>query len=177
MKKLTGIGLFVALLLSFAVGANAQQPGGQAIRRATLTAEEAQWITQIRVDEKLARDTYLKLYSMWGLPVFYNIAQSEQKHMDAVLTLIDKYNLVDPVKGLGVGEFPPDIQPVFDGLLEDGSQGLVEALEVGVYIEELDIADLTNALLVVQKADIRNVFNNLLAASLKHLAAFESHLN
>lgn len=52
---------------------------------------------QMREEEKLARDVYLELYETWDLPVFYNIAQSEQTHMGAVKTLIEKYNLKDPI--------------------------------------------------------------------------------
>jgi hypothetical protein len=63
----------------------------------TLSASEVEGIMQMREEEKLARDVYLELYKTWDLPVFYNIAQSEQTHMDAVKTLIEKYNLKDPI--------------------------------------------------------------------------------
>ena len=36
------------------------------------------------------------LYKMWGLTIFSNIASSEQKHMDAIKTLLDRYGLDDP---------------------------------------------------------------------------------
>ncbi len=55
-----------------------------------------------REEEKLARDTYLTLYGVWEMPVFSNIAASEQSHMDAVLRMLEKYGLEDPAAGMGV---------------------------------------------------------------------------
>ena len=122
---------------------------------------------------------------VWSVPVFNNIAVSEQSHMDAVKTLIVKYGLTDPVTGLAEGVFPEDIvifgesydfQELYDQLVADGSQSVVGAYLVGVFIEELDIANLKDAWLAVKKTDLKNVFNNLLKGSKRHLAAFESHL-
>ncbi|MDK2464101.1 MAG: DUF2202 domain-containing protein, partial [Candidatus Korarchaeota archaeon] len=54
-----------------------------------LAEEEIQGLLYMREEEKLARDVYLTLYEKWGLPIFQNIARSEQTHMDAVKTLLD----------------------------------------------------------------------------------------
>jgi len=56
------------------------------------------WLTYIREEEKLARDVYLYLYDMWGSSIFDNISVSEQAHMDAIKTLIDRYGLDDPAE-------------------------------------------------------------------------------
>lgn len=53
---------------------------------------------------------------------------------------------------------------------------VVHADSCTLVIEEMDIDDLTEALLEVEKADIRTVFENLLSGSENHLAAFESRL-
>lgn len=131
----------------------------------------------LREEEKLARDVYLTLAQRWNVPIFSNIARSESNHMAAVKTLIVKYGLPDPVVDNSVGAFT---NPVFAELYQDlvaaGSASLVEAYEVGIVIEELDIDDLTEALLEVEKADIRTVFENLLSGSENHLAAFQSRL-
>ncbi len=177
MKKLIGIGLSVALLVALGTAdVTAQQCNTQRIEPTPLTGAERDWITLIRVDEKLARDVYRKLYQVWGVPIFSNIADSENRHMAAVKILIDKYGLDDPVAGLDVGVFPGEFQTLYDTLVSLGSQAVVDAYEVGVIIEELDIDDLTNALLGVQKADLKNVFNNLMDGSENHLEAFSSHL-
>jgi hypothetical protein len=171
LSKWIGISLVVGAIL--AVGG--QQANAQ-LRSTPLTDAEKASIALVRIDEKLARDVYLTLFEVWGDPVFANIAASEQKHMDAVKRLIDKYKLADPVAGLGIGEFPtPALQELYEEFMAEGQVSLVAAYGVGVLIEQLDIDDLTETLKVVQKIDIQNVFTNLLAGSLKHLEAFETH--
>jgi hypothetical protein len=58
-------------------------------------------LLHMREEEKLARDVYLTLYNRWGLVIFRNIARSEQRHMDAIKTLLDRYNIPDPVEATG----------------------------------------------------------------------------
>ncbi len=70
-----------------------------------LSLNEAEGLSFMREEEKLARDVYLTLYDLWGLPLFQNIADSEQAHMDAVKSLLDFYGLDDPAAGQGVGIF------------------------------------------------------------------------
>ena len=127
----------------------------------------------MREEEKLARDVYTTLYEAWGLPVFQNIARSEQTHMDAIKTLIERYELVDPVAGAGVGEFAnAGLQELHDELVERGSSSLTEALAVGALIEELDITDLQQRILDVTHEDVTLVYENLLNGSKNHLRAF-----
>jgi len=59
----------------------------------------------MREEEKLARDVYLNLYEKWNLKIFYNIAQSEKTHMETVKTLLDRYDLKDPVGEDTIGVF------------------------------------------------------------------------
>jgi hypothetical protein len=54
---------------------------------------------------------------------------------------------------------------------------LYEALLVGVAIEELDIADLEAQLAFVTNPGIINLYTNLKAGSVSHLAAFNKNLN
>ena len=58
-----------------------------------------------------------------------------------------------------------------------GSVSLDEALKVGVSIEELDIADLEQALQETSMRNIQRVFENLLDASNNHLDAFNACLD
>lgn len=138
----------------------------------TLTLAEAQDLTYLREEEKLARDTYITLYSQWGLAIFDKISQSEQTHMDAVKALLDKYGLEDPAQPQ-VGIFTdPHLQEAYDQLVARGSQSIIEALMVGGYIEELDIQDLQKKMLETTKNDILNVYENLQSGSRSHLIAF-----
>jgi len=53
-----------------------------------LSSDEVEAISWMREEEKLARDVYLALYQKWNLRIFWNIAASEQRHMDAIGTLM-----------------------------------------------------------------------------------------
>jgi len=131
----------------------------------------------MREEEKLAGDVYSELATIWDLGVFWNIAESEQQHMDAVLNLLTKYGLEDPAGDPGVFDNSV-LQELYDKLIEKGEQSLFDALYVGVEIEEIDIDDLTVYLENenISNNDIRQVFTNLLNGSYNHLAAFNSHL-
>jgi len=142
-----------------------------------LTDDEKYWMTYMREEEKLARDVYLSLGARWNLPLFTNIAQSEQVHMDSVKTLLDRYGIPDPAAGKAQGAFTdPALQDLYDDLIAQGSASPVEALKAGVIVEETDIADLNKALATTEKNDIRTVYNNLLQGSMNHLNAFQSNL-
>jgi hypothetical protein len=131
----------------------------------------------MREEEKVARDVYLYLNKKWNLRIYKNIAASEQTHMDAIKNLLDKYSIADPAAGKGIGEFTdPDLQKLYDDLILQGSVSKVEALKVGVIIEETDIDDLNEGIATARHNDIKTVYINLLQGSLNHLDAFESSL-
>ncbi len=142
---------------------------------AQLTDQEITDLLHMREEEKVARDVYLKFYEMYNMPIFNNIAQSEQRHMDAVLNLLNGYGLADPVAGMGAGEFTPAFQSLYNDLVAKGNT-LIGAYEVGVQIEELDIADLEVCISSTEVQNIITVYNNLLAGSGNHLKAFNSKL-
>ncbi len=141
-----------------------------------LSDAEIEGILYMREEEKLARDVYLTLYEVWGLPVFENIARSEASHMEAVRTLIDRYGLADPAAA-EVGVFTnPTLQGLYDQLVADGRTSLADALRVGAAIEEIDILDLQERLAQTDQADIELVYENLMKGSRNHLRAFASTL-
>lgn len=144
-----------------------------------LSEAEKNSILFMREEEKLARDVNLKFNEKWNLNVFGNISESEETHMDAMLQLIVKYNLTDPVGSNGVGVFTDDsLQALYNLLIPQGEVSLVEALKVGALIEEVDILDLKNALdNIVDNRDVVMVYENLNKASRNHLRAFVRNLN
>ncbi len=143
-----------------------------------LSQEERDGLIHMRIEEKLARDAYIVMGELWNHKVFLNIQLSEQKHMEAVKRLLDKYSVPDPLTTDSVGVFPdPQFQLLYDQYIQQGNQSLQEALLVGKAIEELDIADLTFQLTFVDNPDIIRVYQNLKAASENHLAAFIRCLN
>ncbi|WP_338248382.1 DUF2202 domain-containing protein [Pyrodictium abyssi] len=124
------------------------------------------------VEEKLARDAYNRLAEMYpDVPVFANIARSEQQHVDSVMQLIEKY-------GLDVELGPPgvfhnqELQSLYNELVDRGSKSLEEALKVGALIEEKDIVDLEEWLAKTDNEDIKLVYENLMHGSFNHLCAF-----
>jgi hypothetical protein len=142
-----------------------------------LSEAEIASLLYMREEEKLARDVYTMLYEYWDLPIFNNIAGSEQAHTDAVLNLLERYDLTDPAAGQAVGEFSDaTLQALYDQLVARGSVSLEEALRVGAAIEEIDILDLEEALVNVEHSDIRQVYENLLKGSQNHLRAFAKTL-
>ena len=143
-----------------------------------LSEKEIAGLQFMREEEKLARDVYLTLSKKWDVLTFRNISKSEQVHMDAILTLLNKYNITDPAEGNGVGLFTnQDLQKLYNQLLEQGTISLVDALEVGAFIEETDIEDLQNIIdKDVQSEDIKFVLTNLKRASGFHLRAFVGKL-
>lgn len=146
----------------------------------SLSEDETYWLTYMREEEKLARDVYLALYEKWGEPIFKNIADSEQRHMDAVERLLVRYGIDDPVADESVpGNFTiGELNTIYETLITRGFSSLDEAYQVGADIETADINDLQEAIIVSSEhKDIVRVYNNLLKGSNNHLDAFNSHLN
>lgn len=146
------------------------------LEHSDLSATETTGLLFMREEEKLARDVYQVLYDRWGAQVFHNIAKSEQTHMDAMLTLIKRYDLVDSAQ-TGTGSFTnPQLQQLYDELTAEGNKSLVAAYRVGALIEDLDIKDLDEQLVSTDQEDIRLVYENLQRGSRNHLRAFNKQL-
>lgn len=138
-----------------------------------LTPEQEEQMAFMVEEEKMAGDLYEVFFDRYGVRVFTNIAASEDRHADSVRTLLDAYGLDDPTVGLAVGEFTiPEVQALYDELLAQGSESVEAALQVGVFVEETDIADLTEAVEGLSAPRATAVYENLLAGSQNHLKAF-----
>ena len=142
-----------------------------------ISNQEAEDLQFLREEEKLARDVYLELYKIWGNQVFLNISGSEQRHMDSVKGLLDKYGIVDPIENDTPGIFTNGhIQHLYDELTAFGYDSEENALNVGVDIEELDIYDIGLFLENATQTDVKRVLTNLQAGSYNHLNAFNNAL-
>lgn len=127
----------------------------------------------MREEEKLARDLYLAFSEQWQWPQFANVAASEQQHMDAVKALLDKYAIADPIASDQPGVFVnQDLQQLYAELLAAGQASETEAFRVAALVEEVDIADLDDALLDTDNQDLTQLFSNLQRGSRNHLRAF-----
>ena len=154
--------------------ANAKGKGGG---KAKLTEAQKDELFFIYEEEKLARDVYITLGKIYpDENTFASIQLSEQRHIDAAQGLCETYKIdISEVNESEVGNFVlPVMQTLYDNLVEQGRETLYDALEVGIYIEELDIDDLTEAIEAMNMpSDVINVYGNLREGSYNHLEAFQ----
>jgi len=145
-----------------------------------LTEDQLDELYFIYQEEKLARDVYITLGEMYPAEnTFASIQFSEQRHIDAAQQLCEKYKIdLSRVNEDGIGNFDIDVlQEYYDKLVDQGSESLTAALEVGVFIEELDIGDLTKAIEEMDMPDdVTRVYENLREGSYNHLEAFQGAL-
>ncbi len=142
----------------------------------TLTAAETEMLQYMKEEEKLARDVYYALNEIWNTRVFSNISNSEERHIAAVMSLVEFYNL-GSTDVLALGEYENEtFKALYDQLVEQGSQSIEEAMKVGALVEELDIKDIQEKLDATSNENIILVFNNLLRGSRNHLRAFNRQL-
>jgi hypothetical protein len=142
-----------------------------------LTPFEKETLIYTREEEKMARDVYMAMLVKWNINIFSNISASEQKHIDAIQTLLTTYNLADPVGNNGPGVFTNmEIKKLYNDLVAKGNNSETDAIIVGLTIEDMDIYDLQQALLQIQKPDIKTVYGNLLRASRNHIREFYTQL-
>jgi hypothetical protein len=165
-----------AIALFTVAGAYAAVEEGSSIE-AVLNDTETSHLVFMREEEKLARDTYISMNELWGSRVFLNISRAEQKHMDALLTMLNTYDVEDPIVSDAVGAFVDStLADLYSELIARGQLSLPEALQVGALIEEVDILDLYLAIDETTREDIIAVYENLLAGSEQHLRSFVSQL-
>jgi len=137
----------------------------------SISQTERDGLVLMREEEKLAGDVYAYFYTKYGLRPFTNINKSEVQHSGAVLRLLTYFGIPDPAL-TEAGKFSnPDIQGLYNKLTADGSTA-ENALAVGAFIEEYDIADLRKLIADTQNSDIKMVYTNLLNGSYNHIKAF-----
>jgi len=154
MKKF----VIAATLASFATVSNA----------ATLTTDAENAILTALMDEYKATATYEALIDQYGTNTpFSKIIKAEERHSDALIKLLVKYDVEVPTNPYLDGTMPLDPLP----------SSLVAAYEAGIEGELANIALYQDDLLPAVEAypDITKVFTNLMSASQdKHLPTFEN---
>ena len=143
------------------------------IATADATAEQLVYLIE---EEKLAHDVYQAMFDLWGSRVFGNILQSEQSHQSQVLTVMNIRDIKDPRSSKSGVFVNADLQNLYNQLIAKGSQSAVDAYEVGIAIEELDIDDLTKMLATAKDADVIAMMENLRRGSENHLRAFNNQI-
>lgn len=194
---------FVGLTLMAGAG-SATATGGEIlsvdIDDVVLDYNEQSHLIFMREEEKLARDVYLTLGTMYpDSDIFGKIDDSEQTHTTAVKAMIEKYGLEDPNTNDNIGAFTGEdygwyFTEKFNLLVERASISELEALYVGAFIEELDMMDINQCPMVIvetdngiddvsecgkiytDNADVINLYTSLLDGSDSHLAGYVKNI-
>jgi len=138
----------------------------------TLTDQQKQRLADQAVLEKISHDVYVAFADDTGDPRFEHIAWSETRHLEAVRTLMDRYEVADPTKGLATGEFSGDAATTYKEYVDAGSTSTKAALETAREIEQRDIQGLRDAAKGLDAPDVQQVYEHLERASEMHLAVF-----
>lgn len=166
---------------------------------AKLDSAETTHLIFMREEEKLARDVYMTLSSLYpDSRVFVNIGEgSEQTHTDMIRDELEAYGIEDPnpdtnnlPNSIGVftgKEYGTYFTEKFAYLTELGSRSELDALYVGAFIEELDMHDIVECpdyieetengvddcgMNYTDEAPLINAYSSLVDGSKNHLRAF-----
>ena len=149
----------------------------QAATSGTATGLTNAQLTEMREEERVARDLYTQLGRSSGVAIFTRIAAAEQRHLDAVERLMTIQGMNPDAAGTTVGRYTvPDLQSAYTRWLVAGRVSDQAAYKVGVELEKQDIADL-KALDVPSGTSGERVVQALLTGSEHHLAAFTKAVN
>jgi hypothetical protein len=191
----------ILLVTSIGIFTSAAVPGKNVESYRTdsgLDAVESSHLTFMREEEKLARDVYLTLASLYpNQDVFDTIAStSEQTHTDTIRDKLAQFRVPDPNPstndlpgsiGVFLGEeWGPYFTEKFEALTSQGRSGELAALYVGAFIEELDMNDIAVCPQVMIDAGypnpcglqytnelaLTNAYSFLIDGSENHLRAF-----
>ncbi|MEA3387252.1 MAG: DUF2202 domain-containing protein [Patescibacteria group bacterium] len=66
------------------------------IEKQDVDAIEVDLLQKQYEEEMMANELYMSFYEMYGVETFKNIAESEAKHMEAVKSLLDRYDIATP---------------------------------------------------------------------------------
>jgi hypothetical protein len=165
-----------SLLLRRSCFAAAADPGTDR-KRGTLTAAQRTELARLAEEEKLNHDLYTAFTKAYGLPVFENLAAAEANHLQALRTLMDRYDIADPTAGKAAGVFASaTVQAGYDRLLAQGKAGQQAALRAARAVEQNAIASYGEAIDGLNAPAAERVYSNLRATETRHLAAINTWL-
>lgn len=121
-------------------------------------------------EEMLARDIYKYFYEKYSLKAFNNISSSEQKHMDELKLIFDRYEIALPSDYWVLKDKFNELKSVWEKSLKD-------ALEVWMKIEMKDIDDIKSDISKTDNKDFQYVLDNIWWASYNHLRSFIKTIN
>ena len=141
-----------------------------------LSEEQKDMLFFIYQGEKVARDIYITLNKIYNHESTFALMKfAEQRHMDCARNLCDNYGVeTSKIDEDSVGEFEsPVLQTLYDECTKKGKQSLMDALEVGEFLESTDIEYLEQAS-VGMPGDVVDVYNKLTKKNKSYLGAFQT---
>ena len=137
----------------------------------TLTGAQEETLADLAEREKLARDVYTSFADATGDVRFRRVAWSEAHHLRALQVLLDRYEVDDPTRASGTGEFEDaQVAADYERYVEEGSGSLDAALGAAREIESDDVDRLGEAASDVDESapDVARVYEHLALASAHH---------
>lgn len=131
-------------------------------------------------EEKVAMDIYNHFEELYEITPFVHISDSEARHFETLENLLLERGVLteETVIRNDAGVFTdPELQTMYDELIERGDVSLLEALDVSAYIEEHDIQGLEQLAEVTEDEEVVDILTNLASASKNHLRAFVRNLD
>ncbi|HEY9129791.1 MAG TPA: DUF2202 domain-containing protein [Sulfurovum sp.] len=129
--------------------------------------------------EKVARDVYDTLSKIYkDENTFALMKFAEQRHLNCTRELCDLYGVeTSMINEDSVGVFEsPVLQTLYDECAVKGSHSLMDAFEVGEFLESTDIEDLEQAS-VGMPSDVVDVYNRLKQRNISYLGVFKTAIS
>ena len=129
--------------------------------------------------EKVARDVYDTLSKIHkNENTFALMRFAEQRHLNCTKELCDLYGVeTSRINEDIIGEFESAVlQTLYDECALKGSQSLLDAFEVGEFLESTDIEDLELAS-IGMPSDVVNVYDRLKERNIGHLGVFQTAIS
>jgi hypothetical protein len=139
----------------------------------TLDAEATAGLLYMIEEEKMARDLYDAFFEQTGNLVFDRISNSEQRHLDSLLSVAERAGVDTSALSTTAGLFTNTaVQSLYDSLLAAGDDSLEAALQAAITLEQSNIVDLASYGADPELGILGIVYAHLEQASERHLAAF-----
>jgi hypothetical protein len=140
----------------------------------TISASTKAQLLYLVEEEKMARDVYAALEAFSISPKFANISGAEQTHMNLVSALLITYGIKNPTTGKAAGVFTnKSVASLYKTLVTKGKKSAIDALQVGILVEEKNLATIATLSKTAKKTDIKTTLALLKSGSENHLAAFQ----
>lgn len=141
----------------------------------SLSAADEQSLLYMLEEEKLALDVYTQLNNIYNQNPFGNIINSEQSHITAVANILSNNGSTFSILPTGVFN-NTTLQNLYNQLVAQGQISWVEALKVGMTIEDVDIFDLEELKNQTQNPTIIATYDWLICGSKNHMRSFKNKL-